>query len=131
MKLILLVVSLTLIHTGCARSSLPRLDSPSGDLSVSTEISGDEAGPTRRLCVILTFKDKEGSERRIQTGASNVMKWAIAWHDDDTLLLYSSDIGTYAYDISSREISERKPNKQELETGREAYRSRYGRFPNH
>jgi len=35
----------------------------------------------------------------VNTGASNNMKWATGWVDESTIVLYSSDIGTYAYQI--------------------------------
>ncbi len=126
-KQIMLGILLSLLVIGCDRSQ--QVASPNGSISVRTEISGDEAGPTKRLCVILIFEDSKGSIKRIQTGASDTMKWALDWHDDDTLILYSSDIGSTAYDIHKLELSERRPDKIESNTGREAYRKRYGELP--
>lgn len=119
-----------MIAVGCSRSGSEAVTSPDGRIKVRTEISGREAGPTKRFCVILIFEDSEGEEKRIQTGASDRMKWALDWHDSDTLILYSSDIGTTAYDLEGLEVSERRPTDEEMNTGREAYKERYGRLPN-
>ena len=118
-----------MLLSGCSGTGSEEATSPDGQLKVRTEISNDEAGPTERLCVVLIFEDPEGKEKRFQTGASDTMKWALAWHDPDTLILYSSDIGTIAYDLKEFEISERKPNKEEMKTGMDAYKNRYGKLP--
>jgi len=129
-KRITLGILITLFCVGCGRSGPRVATSPDGELEVRTEISGDEAGPTMRLCVVLIFEDSEGREKRIQTGASDTMKWALDWHDSGTLILYSSDIGTTAYDLDGLKVSERRPNEEEMNTGRKAYKERYGRLPN-
>lgn len=117
---------LCLLITGCSRSSAP-LASPSGAFSVTTEISGDEAGPTRRLCVRLKIIDASAkSEIAFQTGASDMQKWAVAWSPSNSLVLYSSDIGTLAYDIKGAHIVERAPDATEQEVGRQAYEKKYG-----
>jgi len=131
MKHITLSILISLLCFGCGRGGSQEAASPDGELKVRTEISGDEAGPTRYLCVILIFEDSDGKEKRIQTVASDTMKWALDWHDSDTLILYSSDIGTNAYDLDGLEVSERRPSEEEMLTGREAYMDRYGRLTKH
>jgi hypothetical protein len=42
------------------------------------------------------------------------------------LILYSSDIGIYAYEIHDGVISERLANAAEQEIGRKAYQEKYG-----
>ena len=120
---------LCLLVAGCSRQAAP-LVSPSGAYSVATEISGDEAGPTRRLCVRLRVTDLVASrEITFQTGASDVQKWAAAWSSSNALVLYSSDIGTMAYDIKDGRVTERVPAAAELEVGRKAYQQKYGSRP--
>ena len=130
MKSFIFSILIAVLCLGCGGADSGEAISPDGKLKVRTEISGNEASPTKRLCVILVFEDLEGKEKRIQTGVSDVMKWALDWHDSDTLILYSSDIGTTAYDIDGLEISERLPTKEEIITGKESYRNRYGKLPN-
>ena len=60
-----------------------------------------------------------------QTGASDGQRWAIAWTPVNTLVLYSSDIGTLAYDVKSGKIIERKATAEETKIADEAYRMKY------
>ena len=104
-----------LLLVGCSRQAAP-LVSPSGAFSAATEISGDEAGPTRRLCVRLRVTDIVARrEITFQTGASDVQKWAAAWSP--------------SYDIRDGRIAERVPDAAELEVGRKAYAEKYGSRP--
>jgi hypothetical protein len=120
---------LCLLITACSRPAGP-LVSPSGAFSSTTEISGGEAGPTRRLCVRLRVTDiKAQREITFQTGASDVQKWALAWSPANSLVLYSSDVGTLAYEMNGGQIVERVPTAPELEVGRKAYEKKYGTRP--
>jgi len=113
----------------CARVSAP-LTSPSGAFVATTEISGEEAGPTRRFCVRLKVTDtRTKREMTFQTGASNAQKWAVAWSPSGSLILYSSDIGIQAYDMKAGQIVERAADEAEKEVARKAYAKKYGKRP--
>ncbi len=104
--------------------------SPSGAFSARTEISGDEGGPTRRLCVRLRVTDIPAKrEIAFQTGASDVQKWAVAWSPSNCLVLYSSDVGTMSYDIKGGQVVERMPDVAEQQLARKAYEQKYGTKP--
>jgi hypothetical protein len=124
-------ILLGLALAGCSpRPEAPPLASPSGEFAVTAEVSGEEAGPTRRHCVRLKVEEtKTGRVMTFQTGASDVQKWAIAWSPAGSLVLYSSDIGTLAYDIRDGRIAEREPDAAERESARDAYRRKYDRQP--
>ncbi len=120
---------LCLLIAGCSRPPAP-LVSPSGAFSARAEISGNEAGPTRRLCVRLRVTDIPAKrEITFQTGASDVQKWAVGWSPSNSLVLYSSDVGTMAYDIKNGQIAERMPDATEQEVARKAYEQKYGTKP--
>lgn len=129
MRIPLICVSIFLM-VGCSRHTGPALPSPSGLFVAVAEISGSEAGPTRRDCVRLRITDsKTKSVFDYQTGASDFQKWALAWAPGDSLVLYSSDIGIVSYDIKSGRIIERAPTPAEEEIGRRAYEQKYGNQP--
>jgi hypothetical protein len=114
---------------GCALKTQEVVRSMSVSYSLKTEISGDEAGPIKRRCVRLRIVDEStGKELTYQTGASDNMKWAVGWFNE-VLVLYSSDIGTRAYDIKDGKIIERPANEEEKEIGRKAYEKKYGKEP--
>jgi hypothetical protein len=124
------VLFLCLLFIGCSSPAAVPLASPSGTFVVTTEIPGDEAGPTRRHCIRLKIKDvRTAREMTFQTEASNGQKWAIAWSPSEALVVYSSDIGTRAYDIKGGRIIERSPDNAERDLARTAYREKYGRQP--
>jgi len=122
---------LCLLLPSCSRREPPLpLISPSGNYRLTTEVPGKEAGPTRRYCLRLKVTDLQANrEMRLQTGASDFQKWAVAWSTSNTLVLYSSDVGTKAYDIKSDQILERDATNTELDVGDKAYEKRFGKLP--
>ena len=114
----------------CTQRGPSSVSSPSGFYTVQTEISGDEAGPTRRLCVKLKVTEIHTKKEIVfQTGASDVQKWALGWSPDNAVVLYSSDRGIYSYEIRDGAIHERPANQEEQEVGRNAYEVKYGKRP--
>jgi hypothetical protein len=129
MKYILLLTTI-IVMAACSGRSSYAATSPSGQYTVRTEISGDEAGPTRRLCVRLRLTDNRTNKEIIfQTGASDVQKWAMNWSPTNTLVLYSSDIGIHSYEVHDGAITERIATPEEQEIGRAAYEKKYGKRP--
>lgn len=119
-----------ILLAACSRSAPVAYLSPSGAYSVTTEISGNDAGPVLRLCVRLKFLNTVTKQEFVfQTRASDVQKWALAWAPGGTLVLYSSDIGIMAYEIGNGMISERLATEQEQAVGRRAYEIKYGSKP--
>jgi hypothetical protein len=119
-----------LLVASCTRIEHPQLISPSGNYQSTVEVAGKEAG-TRRNCVSIIINDlRTNRQMRFQTGAADTQKWAIGWSPEDVLVLYSSDIGTYAYEVHGNAIVEKaKPTATEIETGRLAYEKTYGYKP--
>ena len=125
----IIILAIALV-TACSGRSSFSATSSSGVYSARTEISGDEAGPTRRLCVRLKVTDLRTKKEIIfQTGASDSQKWAINWSPKDVIVLYSSDIGIYSYEIHDGAISERSATPDEEAVGRAAYEKKYGKKP--
>ncbi|MGK7888186.1 MAG: hypothetical protein AB4042_02565 [Leptolyngbyaceae cyanobacterium] len=79
------------------------LPSPSGQYFVDVTVNQSNTDPATYLCLVLHLLDGQRQERsRLQTTASNRMKWAIGWMPDpDIVVLYSSDIGTTAWSVST------------------------------
>jgi hypothetical protein len=118
-----------LLLSACSPHVNQPVESPDGHYILSAEVSGDEAGPTRRMCVRLRITDqKTKTESVYQTGASDNSKWAVGWLGD-VPILFSSDIGIYAYNITGGSITERLANEEEKEAGRKAYERKYGKRP--
>lgn len=90
--------------TGCFGSpgaALGPVASPNGDLIVTPTVNELKADRTKYLCIAFTVSDANGKQlHQVQSNASNTMKWAIGWHGTDTIILYSSDIGTSAWTLA-------------------------------
>lgn len=124
----LLALLLVALLTGCfsfgsGATLFPTIDSPSGAYQASPEIFN-------ALVRINVTNLKSGQDFFFQTRASDYQKWALAWSSKNTLVLYSSDIGTYVYDVKDDTLVERMPDADETETGIKAYQQKYGRRPN-
>ena len=72
-------------------------------MTLTPSVNQSKADPTTYLCVAFDIHDKSGTLLHgIQSNASDISKWAIGWFDDTTIVLYSSDIGTYAWRLSDK-----------------------------
>lgn len=94
---------------GCAPTAPTTVPSPTGVWSVTASINESKSDPRKYLCVVLDVEDVTTGDHihRVQTSASDTMKWAIGWYGDDTIVLHSSDIGTSAWIVSDdRTVSE-------------------------
>ncbi|KAA9338211.1 hypothetical protein F0P96_05025 [Hymenobacter busanensis] len=80
------------------------ISSPSGEYSLKIDLNKDKTARTKYDCILLTLYDKEGKEiTKLQTGASNNMKWAVGWYSNkDTIIVNSKDIGTHAYHLTDK-----------------------------
>ena len=86
---------------GSARSALKPIASPDGTMTLTPLVNQSKADPTKYLCVAFDVHDKSNTFlHQVQSSASDIQKWAIGWFDDSTIVLYSSDIGTYAWKIA-------------------------------
>ena len=100
---LILLTLISLLFAGCfgsSSSALSPIQSPDGNLILIPSVNRAKSDLTKHLCINFKINDGSGSTlHEIQTGASDIQKWAIAWFDDSTIVLYSSDIGTYAWKL--------------------------------
>ena len=86
---------------GSTASALKPIASPDGTMTLTPSVNQSKADPTKYLCVTFDIHDKSGGLlHNVLSGASDIQKWAIGWFDDSTIVLYSSDIGTYAWRLA-------------------------------
>ena len=126
-KAYLPAVLILFVGLGCGRShnSEDARIAPSGKYYLSTEIR--EAPESGQEHVFLILRDRsEAHLDSYDTLASPIQKWAVGWLDgDDVVVLYSSDIGTYAYEISEGKLSPIELSPEATEKGRELYGGKY------
>ena len=121
--LIFIVVGLL----SCGDRNLERLDSPSGLYSLDVEL-GNKDNPSDRYILMFKLRDRAGEELDLlRTGASDVMKWSVAWVDKDTIILYSQDIGTYAWTIDGTRkfLAIENVSQEMINIGRETFYKKY------
>jgi len=77
--------------------------SPTGQFAIEVQI-GDKEDSKNKYEIFLRLLDEDGDELDItRTKASAVMNYAVFWHNDKTVVLYSSDIGVYAWRVTTDE----------------------------
>lgn len=78
--------------------------------------------------VVIHLHDSSGyTIDTINTGAGDFSKWAVGWHSQgDTVLLYSSDIGTLAWKIEEQKLIPTKPHAEILRQARALKEKKYG-----
>ena len=69
-------------------------------------INSNKADYTSYLLIYLEIKDTQSEKTlfQVQTRASNRMRWSVEWLDNNTVLLDSSDIGSYCWKEGSDHI---------------------------
>ncbi|RUA16235.1 MAG: hypothetical protein DSY55_04615 [Clostridia bacterium] len=117
------------IILGCGPQKYPAeiVNSPSGKYQIKATINTDESDKTKYLCVQLHLLDAQGKElSQLQSSASYTMKWAIGWMEkDDIVILYSSDIGTYAYKIENNTLEKIKTTDVIIKRGEQLKKLKY------
>jgi hypothetical protein len=115
--------------SGQKKEILETHESPSGEYSLMVELGNRDNAED---WTILMFKltDKNGRELDyVRTGASDVQKWAVAWYNENVVVLNSSDIGTYAWTVGQegRMIKSWPVSNDLMKKGDEAYNKKYRR----
>jgi hypothetical protein len=130
MHKLLLVLAIGLICcSGQNENVLETHDSPSGQYSLVIEL-GDRNNMNDKYILMFKLKDQSGRELDyVSTGASDIQKWAVTWHNEKVIILTSSDIGTYSWTVGHEgKMIEVWPVTQDMMTkGDEAYTKKYGR----
>ncbi len=99
----LLIIFCAIFLGSCLNTGKPSetILSPSGNFGLKTEINNNKQDGSKYLCVKLLLLDNADKQLSgLQTGCSDVMKWAIGWHPvNDTIIMNSRDRGIYAWRI--------------------------------
>lgn len=77
--------------------------SPTGQFTIAVQI-GDEGDINNKHEIFFKLLRNDGKQLDIaRTKASAVMNYAVFWDNDKTVVLYSSDIGVYAWRVTTDE----------------------------
>jgi hypothetical protein len=125
-SVVLFILFVGVLCTGPDRPSQhePRI-SPNGEFKMVTEL---HEGTIVRMKISQTDGTPMGE---IDTRASNVMKWAAGWVDDETLVIYSSDIGIYAWERAENDWQTATVTKAICEKGMKLMEDKYSRRRDH
>jgi hypothetical protein len=89
---------------------------------------GDREGRDKYILAIALFDNEDNELDYIVTGASNVMKWAFLWIDENTLAIDSHDVGVLAWKISDqKKLIQITPNKEIADKANKAFNKKYNR----
>ncbi|RVU00179.1 hypothetical protein EOD41_14560 [Mucilaginibacter limnophilus] len=100
-KLFLIIL---VLFCSCNESEKVVVTSPSKKYLLVANVNDKKEDKKKYGCVLLKLYDTHGKVLdSLQTGASVFQTWAAGWHDiNDTIVLCSSDIGTYAYAVTAK-----------------------------
>ncbi|GAB5523031.1 MAG: hypothetical protein Roseis2KO_09030 [Roseivirga sp.] len=81
--------------------------SPDKNLELSAFVNRtDETLDNYALVELTVFNRSNAKTTKLTTGIGAVMKWAVDWYANDTIVAQSSDIGTHAWHFSNDEFIE-------------------------
>ena len=87
-----------LLLAGCGRQSLAPQPSPDGSMLLVTSLEKPPGKGRMPLCLAFEIRSTNGTVlHRENTRGSDTMRWSMAWQDNSTVTLESSDIGTYSW----------------------------------
>ena len=126
MRIILFIIIVGLF--GCDKEKvLETHKSPTGDFIIQV-LLGDRNDQKAKYILCLKLLDKKGNELDYhRTLASDVMKWAVAWYDETTIILDSHDVGTYGWTVDGGRLNEMEEVSIMMENEAvETFKMKYG-----
>lgn len=121
---ILILILLNLV--GCANNSYEEIHkSPSGKLTVKIYV-GDRLDKNDKYNLTFRLVNNNSIEYDyLNTRASDIMKWAFVWYNDDIIILDSHDVGTQAWAITENRFQQIPVTKEMFELGEKAFKEKY------
>ncbi|AYB34708.1 hypothetical protein [Chryseolinea soli] len=124
------LITLSILNS-CAGQGpvLEKHESPSGRYTLEIML-GDKANPRDKYGLMFRLIDKEKKQLDyIRTGSSDVMKWAVTWYNDTTIVLDSHDIGSYGWTVNEKGklISVTSVERPMEDAAVEAFKKKYGK----
>jgi len=103
---ITLIALVLFFEQGSTRIKPDPVYSADGSKVIIPIINSNKADSTSYLLIYLEIKDIQSEKTlfQVQTRASNRMRWSVEWLDNNTVLLDSSDIGSYCWKEGSDRI---------------------------
>lgn len=119
---ILILLSLV----GCANNSYEEIHkSPSGKLTVEIYV-GDRLDKNDKYNLTFRLVNNNSIEYDyLNTRASDIMKWAFVWYNDDIIILDSHDVGTQAWTVTENRFQPIPATKEMFELGEKAFKEKY------
>lgn len=126
MRTILILVTVGLLSCS-GQKVLETHDSPTGDFVLQV-LLGDRNDSKDKYILSFKLLDKKGKELDYhRTLASDVMKWAVTWYNDTTIILDSHDVGTYGWIVDSGRLKAMNVVPRNMEDKCiEAFKTKYG-----
>ena len=100
-------ISLFILGVPSCRNYSSQIDkSPSGKYSFFTSVNRTDRSKKDYASVIIHLLDNSGKQiLMFDTRAGDFSSWAVGWdHERDTLVLFSGDIGNFAYKIDHESL---------------------------
>lgn len=101
MKYILIILSILLFGCRSVDQQNEKITSPSKKYYLTTTVNSSDKNKEDYADVVIHLYNTSGElKSSLNTHAGDLSKWAVGWDNiNDTVVLFSSDIGTFAWKI--------------------------------
>lgn len=101
MKNILIIFYILLFSCSSDKQQSEKITSPSKKYYLTTTVNSSDKSKDDYADVVIHLYNTSGQLKfSLNTKAGDFSKWAVGWDNkNDTMILFSSDIGTYAWKI--------------------------------
>ena len=87
--------------------------SPDGTLELYAKVNRTDPDQPNYAKVVFSIVDNATNQTlTLETGIGDAMKWSVGWYDDDTIVAYSSDIGTHCWRFDAVKFEELQPTRE-------------------
>ncbi|MDK3159577.1 hypothetical protein QPK87_23810 [Kamptonema cortianum] len=120
LTLLFLLSTITFIHSFPFNEDYrePPVKSPSENYAVFATVNRTDRNKPNYACVMIHLLDADGKELEVlKSKAGDVQKWALGWMtDSDVVVLYSSDVGSMAFEIVEGTLKEISPLSEDMKS---------------
>lgn len=126
-NLFLVLPFLFLINCQSENKNSTKIISPSAKYYLTTSVNNTDESKEDYAYVIINLFDAAGNfKTAINTNAANYSKWAVGWDTQkDTVIFYSSDIGTFAWKLNLDSLKKINVTTTIKETAQQINLSKY------
>ncbi|PKP17776.1 MAG: hypothetical protein CVU05_14930 [Bacteroidetes bacterium HGW-Bacteroidetes-21] len=130
MKNVIIIFSILLFGCRSANQQNEKIISPSKKYYLTTTVNASDNSKGDAEVVIHLYSTSGQLKFSLNTHAGDFSKWAVGWDKiNDTVILFSSDIGTYAWQIEMDSLTSITLNDNLMQVAKEIKINKFSNNP--